>query len=44
VDDRGAASLLVADDGLEGRPAAIVVLDASGQVIVRQSTIIGGED
>ena len=44
VDDGGAASLLVADDELEGTPAAIVVLDASGQVIARQSTIIGGED
>ena len=44
VNDEGAASLLVADDELEGTPAAIVVLDASGQVIARQSTIIGGED
>ena len=44
VNDEGAASLLVADDGLEGTSAAIVVLDASGQVIARQSTIIGGED
>ena len=44
VDDGGAASLLVADDELESTPAAIVVLDASGQVIARQSTIIGGED
>ena len=43
VNDEGAASLLVADDELEGTPAAIVVLDASGQVIARQSTIIGGE-
>ena len=44
VDSEGAASLLVADDELEGSPAAVVVLDTNGQVIARQSTIIGGED
>ena len=44
LDAAGAASLLVADDELEGAPAAVVVLDKGGQVIARQSTIIGGED
>ena len=44
VDDSGSASMLVADDALEGTPAAVVVLDADGQVIAKQSTIIGGED
>jgi hypothetical protein len=44
VDAGGAASLLVADDELEGTPAAVVVLDTGNQVIARQSTIIGGED
>ena len=44
VDTKGAASLLVADDGLEGTPAAVVVLDATGHAIAKQSTIIGGED
>ncbi len=44
VDEDGAASLLVEDDDFEGSTAAIVVLDASGNVIARQSTIIGGED
>ena len=44
VDAEGAASLLVPDDELEGTPAAVVVLDPSGQVVARQSTIIGGED
>ncbi len=44
VDARGAASLLVADDELEGTSAVIVVLDADGRVAARQSTIVGGED
>ena len=44
VDDRGAASMLVADDALEGTSAAVVVLDANGHVIAKQSTIVGGED
>ena len=44
VDAKGVASLLVADDELEGTPAAVVVLDASGHAIAKQPTIIGGED
>ncbi len=44
VDAKGAASLLVADDELEGTPAAVVVLDASGHVMTKHPTIIGGED
>ena len=44
LDTEGAASLLVPDNELEGTPAAVVVLDPSGQVVARQSTIIGGED
>ena len=44
VDEMGAASLLVADDELEGTPAVVVVLDASGHVIAKQPTIIGGHD
>ena len=43
VDDKGTVSLLVPDDEQEGESAAAVVLDAAGQVIARQSTIIGGE-
>jgi hypothetical protein len=42
VDTKGAASLLVADDALEGAPGAVVVLDAGGHVIVKQPTIVGG--
>ena len=44
VDARGAASLLVADDELEGASAVVVVLDAGGRVVARQSTIVGGGD
>ena len=44
VDPKGAASFLVADDELEGTPAAVVVLDASGHAIAKQPTIVGGED
>ena len=42
LDAKGAASLLVADDELEGTTAVVVVLDASGHVIAKQPTIIGG--
>ena len=44
VDVKGAASLLVVDDELEGTLAVVVVLDASGHAIAMQPTIIGGED
>ena len=43
VREDGAASLLVANDDLEGSPIAIVVLNAQGEVLARQPTIIGGE-
>lgn len=44
LDAKGSASLLVADDALEGSPAVVVVLDAGGRVIAKQPTIIGGDD
>ena len=43
VDQQGAASLLVADDDLEGRSSAVVILNAAGQVMAMQATIIGGD-
>ena len=43
VDADGVVSLLVADDDFEGTPAAVVVLEPGGQVVARQSTMIGGE-
>ena len=42
--DDGSASLLVADDDLNGVSASVVVLDQDGRVIARQSTTIGGEN
>ena len=44
LDAKGAASLLVPDDELEGTPAVVVVLDAGGHVIAKQPTIIRGDD
>jgi len=44
LDDRGAASLLVEDDELEGTPAIVVLLDSAGHVIARQPTIIGSDE
>ena len=44
VDAKGSASLLVADDELEGALAVVVVLDASGHVLTKKPTIIGGDD
>ncbi len=44
LDAKGSASLLVANEELEGTPAAVVVLDSSGHVMSKQPAIIGGED
>ena len=44
LDAKGTASVLVADEELEGSPVMVVVLDAGGHVIAKQPTIIGGED
>lgn len=42
VEADGKAGLLVADETLEGTTVSLVVLDASGQVIGREATTIGG--
>jgi hypothetical protein len=42
-DAEGRAGLLVEDDGLVGTVVSLVVLDASGRVIAKQTTTIGGE-
>ena len=38
----GKASLAIADDSTEGDPAVIVLLDAQGNVVAKQVTMIGG--
>ena len=40
----GTASLLVEDDALEGTTVVVVLLDAAGNVINKQPSIIGGEE
>lgn len=42
VNEEGRASLLVADDELEGGGAFVVILDAQGNAAARQATTIGG--
>jgi hypothetical protein len=42
-DAEGRAGLLVEDDGLAGTVVSLVILDASGRVIAKQTTTIGGE-
>lgn len=44
VNKDSVATLFVIDDSLEGTPAVVVLLDASGNVIAKQATIIGGEE
>lgn len=44
TDAAGSASLLIDNDDLEGSPIIVVLLDASGKVISKQPTIVGGRD
>lgn len=44
LNDKGEASLAVADDSLAGTSAVVVLLDAEGNVIAKQATTIGGEE
>ena len=44
LDADGKAALLVADDSLEGTMASLVILDASGRVICKEATTVGGEE
>jgi hypothetical protein len=43
VMQEGRASLVVEDDELEGEAVSLVILDASGQLIAKVATVIGGE-
>jgi hypothetical protein len=40
--DEGNIALLVADDSLEGTAVSLVILDASGQVLAKHLTTVGG--
>lgn len=44
LDVEGRAGLIVADDGLSGTAAVLVVLDSAGRVIGRKPTTVGGEE
>ncbi len=43
LDADGKAALLVADDSLEGTVASLVIVDASGRVVCREATTVGGD-
>jgi hypothetical protein len=43
LDADGKAALLVADDSLEGTMASLVIVDASGRVICKEATTVGGD-
>ncbi len=44
VDAEGKAGLLVEDESLEGTTVSVVLLDASGHVVAKRATIVGGEE
>lgn len=44
VDNEGRAGLLVEGDELEGTTASVVLLDATGRVMAKRPTTIGGEE
>jgi hypothetical protein len=43
LDADGKAALLVADSSLEGTMVSMVIVDASGNVVCKQATTVGGE-
>ena len=40
----GRASLVVADDSLEGTTVSVVIVDAYGRVLTKEATTVGGDD
>ena len=44
LDADGKAALLVPDDSLEGKMASLVIIDASGSVVCKQVTTVGGDE
>lgn len=43
LDADGKAAFLVADDSLEGTMASLVIVDASGRVVCKEATTVGGD-
>jgi hypothetical protein len=43
VDAHGKVALLVADNSLEGTMASLVIVDASGRVVCKEATTVGGD-
>ena len=43
LDAGGKAALLVADDSLEGTTVSLVIVDASGRVVCKEATTVGGD-
>jgi len=39
----GKAALLVADDSLEGTTVSLVIVDATGRVVSKEATTVGGD-
>ena len=44
LDADGKVALLVVDDSLEGTVASLVIVDASGRVICKEATTVGGDE
>ncbi|MCC7315419.1 MAG: BREX-1 system phosphatase PglZ type B [Planctomycetes bacterium] len=44
VDAEGKVGLLVEDESLEGTTVSVVLLDASGHVVAKRATTVGGEE
>lgn len=43
LDADGKAALLVADDSLEGTTVSLVIVDATGRVVSKEATTVGGD-
>jgi hypothetical protein len=43
MDSAGKAALLVADEALEGTTVSLVIVDASGRVVSKEATTVGGD-
>lgn len=44
LDEAGKAALLIKDETYEGQTVSLVIMDPSGNVVIKQATTVGGED